>query len=99
MAGVDLFHHLVDLLEGEAFGFGLRGDVLACANLLRGEIVMTYDQEVGKGRGEAAEGTPEEEDLGTEVRVALVGTDQVRGNDSDDLLKLGSEIIQAYREV
>ena len=43
VAGVDLFHHLVDLLEGEAFGFGLRGDMLACANLLRGEIVMTYD--------------------------------------------------------
>lgn len=24
VAGVGLFHHLVDLFEGEAFGFGLR---------------------------------------------------------------------------
>ena len=47
--------------------------------------MITYDQEVCKGRGEAAEGTPEEEDLGTEVRVTLVGTDQVGGDDSNDL--------------
>lgn len=56
---------------------------------------MTYNQEVGKGRGDAAEGTPEEEDLSTEVRVALVGTDQVRGNHSNDLSNSKSEIIQA----
>ena len=30
VAGVRFFHHLVDLLEGETFGFGLSG-VLACA--------------------------------------------------------------------
>ena len=48
---------------------------------------MTYNQEVGKGRRDAAEGAPEEEDLSTEVRVALVGTDQIRGNDSNDLSK------------
>ena len=59
---------------------------------------MTYNQEVGKGRGDAAEGTPEEEDLSTEVRVALVGTDQVRGNHSNDLSNLISDIVQAYRE-
>ena len=35
MAGVGFFHHLVDLLEGETFGFGLKGDMLACVNLLR----------------------------------------------------------------
>ena len=29
VAGVRLFHHLVDLFEGETFGFGLRGEVLA----------------------------------------------------------------------
>ena len=58
---------------------------------------MTYDQEVGKDRRDAAEGAPEEEDLSTEVRVALVGTDQVRGNDSNDLSKSVSEISQAYK--
>lgn len=26
MARVDLFHHLVDLFEGETFGFGLSGE-------------------------------------------------------------------------
>ena len=30
MAGVDLFHHLVDLFEGETFGFGLEGNVSVC---------------------------------------------------------------------
>ena len=60
--------------------------------------MITYNQEVGKGRGDAAEGTPKEEDLSTEVRVVTVGTDQVRGNHSNDLLNSISEIIQAYRE-
>ena len=27
VAGVDLFHHLVDLFEGETFGFGLKGEL------------------------------------------------------------------------
>ena len=31
MAGVGLLHHLVDLLEGKTFGFGLKVDVSACA--------------------------------------------------------------------
>ena len=35
MAGVGLFHHLVDLLERETFGFGLSGGMLAYANPLR----------------------------------------------------------------
>ena len=86
VAGVGLLHHLVDLLEGKTFGFGLRSDVLASALVLMWSVFMTtYDQEVGKGRGDAAEGTPEEEDFGAEVRVAFVGTDQVRGDDGNDL--------------
>lgn len=52
-----------------------------CQSRIRG----TYNEEVGKGGGEAAEGAPEEEDLGTEVRVTFVGTDQVGGNDGNDL--------------
>ena len=45
VAGVDLFHHVIDLLEGVAFGFGLEGwGMLACAIPLRCvRIVMTYD--------------------------------------------------------
>ena len=74
MAGVGLFHHLVDLLERETFGFGL-GRYVSLCKIFESKIVMTYNQEVGKCRGDAAEGTPKEEDLGTEVRVALVGTD------------------------
>ena len=35
IAGVSLFHHLVDLLERETFGFGLKGGMLACANLVK----------------------------------------------------------------
>ena len=35
MASVGLFHHLVDLFEGESLGFGLRGGMLAYKNLLR----------------------------------------------------------------
>ena len=31
VAGIRLFHHLVDLFEGETFGFGLRNEVLASA--------------------------------------------------------------------
>ena len=45
VAGVDLFHHLVDLLEGEAFGFGLEGVgyVSLCESVEGWRIVMTYD--------------------------------------------------------
>ena len=51
------------------------GGYVSLCKICESKIVMTYNQEVGKGRGDAAEGTPKEEDLGTEVRVALVGTD------------------------
>ena len=33
VAGVRLFHHLVDLFEGETFGFGLESQVLALQQL------------------------------------------------------------------
>ena len=35
VTGVDLFHHLVDLFEGETFGFGLGGEVLACVPIVK----------------------------------------------------------------
>ena len=47
--------------------------------------IGTYDKEVGKGRGEAAEGAPDEEDLCTKVRVTFTGTNQIRSYDSNDL--------------
>ena len=84
VASIDLFHHLVDLFEGETFGFGLRSHVLACAAVLFSDI-ETYDKEVGKGRGDAAEGAPKEEDLCTKVCITFVGTNQVRGYDGNDL--------------
>ena len=42
-------------------------------------------EEVCEEEGEAAEGAPEEEDLGAEVGVALLGADEVGSDDSDDL--------------
>ena len=47
--------------------------------------MITYNQEVCIGGGDAAKGAPEEEDLGAEVRVTFVGTDQVRSDDGNDL--------------
>lgn len=86
VAGVCLFHHLVDLFEGEAFGFGLwRSRLVSCRESLGIYGVGTYDKEVGKCSGDAAKGTPQEKDLCTEVRVSFVGTDQVGGNDGNDL--------------
>ena len=43
MARVDLFHHLVDLFEGETFGFGLRGErgVSLWRNVNSGYVVLT----------------------------------------------------------
>lgn len=55
---------------------------------------MTYNQEVGKGGRNTAKGAPEEEDLCAEVRVTFVGTDQVRGDDGNDLSWSASTIIQ-----
>ena len=57
VAGVGLFHHLVDLFEGETFGFGLRRRVLAYFVGAWG-LCMTYNKEVGKCSGDAAKGAP-----------------------------------------
>lgn len=38
VAGVRLFHHLVDLFEGETFGFGLEGRMLAYVLLALGDV-------------------------------------------------------------
>ena len=54
---------------------------------------MTYNEEVCKGGGEAAEGAPEEKDLGTQVRVAFAGADQVWSDDGNDLSRLVSTIV------
>lgn len=60
--------------------------------LVRGHWeVCTYDKEVGEGEGDAAEGAPEEEDLGAEVGVAFGGADKVGGDDTNDL-KLQMEV-------
>ncbi|KFZ02513.1 hypothetical protein V500_00150 [Pseudogymnoascus sp. VKM F-4518 (FW-2643)] len=45
-------------------------------DLLQGEALGLGDEEVGEGEGDAAEGAPHEEDLGAEVGLALLGTDE-----------------------
>ena len=50
----------------------------------------TYNKEVGKGGGDAAEGAPEEEDLCTKVCITMVGTNQIRSYDGNDLSYLVS---------
>ncbi|KFZ18290.1 hypothetical protein V502_04170 [Pseudogymnoascus sp. VKM F-4520 (FW-2644)] len=57
-------------------------------DLLQGEALGLGDEEVGEGEGDAAEGAPHEEDLGAEVGLALLGTDEVWGDDTDDLERL-----------
>jgi hypothetical protein len=54
-------------------------------NLLQGQALGLGDEEVGEGEGDAAKGTPHEEDLSTEVGLSLLGSDQVGGDDTDDL--------------
>lgn len=58
---------------------------------------MTYNQEVGKGGGDAAKGAPEEKDLCPEVGVAFAGTNQVRGDDGNDLSGSVSQLSSKYR--
>ena len=53
--------------------------------LFEGQPFHLRDQEVREGDGKAAQATPDEEDLGTEVRVAVRGADQVGRYDCDDL--------------
>lgn len=57
-------------------------------DLLEGEALGLGDEEVGEGEGGAAEGAPHEEDLGAEVGLSLLGTDEVWGDDTDDLERL-----------
>jgi len=65
---------------------GARGGLLEhLVDLLEGETLGLWDEEVGKGEGDAAEGAPHEEDLGAEVGLARLGADEVRGDDTDDL--------------
>lgn len=56
--------------------------------------IGTYDKEVGKGRGDAAEGAPKEEDLCTKVCIAFVGTNQIRSYDGNDLSRSVSTMTQ-----
>ena len=54
-------------------------------NLLEGKTLGLGDEEVGEGEGNEAQRTPHEVDLGAEIRVAFGGTDEVWGDDTDDL--------------
>jgi hypothetical protein len=52
-------------------------------DLLEGETLRFWDEEVGVDEAGSAEGAPDEEDLGAEV--TLVRADHVWGDDGDDL--------------
>ena len=54
-------------------------------DLLEGQALGFRDQEVGVQPASDAEGTPDEEHLGTQI--SLVGTDHVGCDDGDDLYK------------
>lgn len=55
-------------------------------HLLEGKTLGFWDEEIGVDEAGGAESAPEEEDFGTEV--AFVCTDEVGGDDGDDLLRL-----------
>lgn len=65
-------------LGGSASGGLLKHGI----DLLKGEPLGLGHEEVSVDETDAAETTPDVEDLGSEV--ALVGVDHVRGDDSDD---------------
>lgn len=74
---------------GNPFVRGARGGLLEhLVDLLEGEALGLGDEEVGEGEREAAEGTPHEEDLGAEVGLALLGSDEVWSDDTDNLESL-----------
>lgn len=74
---------------GNPFVGGAGGGLLEhLVDLLEGETLGLRNEEVGEGEGEAAEGAPHEEDLGTKVGLSALRTDQVRGDDTDDLESL-----------
>ena len=71
---------------GNPFVGGARGGLLQhLVDLLEGETLGLGDEEVGEGEGDAAEGAPHEEDLCAEVGLSLLSTDEVGGDDTDDL--------------
>ncbi len=54
-------------------------------HLFQGKTLGLGDEHVGVDEAEEAEGAPEEEDLGAEIRVARAVADQVWRDNSDDL--------------
>ena len=64
---------------------GARAGLLHHAvDLLEGQALGLGHEEVGVDEAAGAEGAPDEEDFGAEVRVALVRSDHVWGDDGDD---------------
>lgn len=64
-------------------GRSARGGLLHhLVDLLQGQALGLWDEEVGVDKGAEAEGAPDEEDLG--AQVALVRVDHVGGDDGDD---------------
>lgn len=54
-------------------------------NLLEGETLHLRDEEVGESHGEDTEGSPDKEDLCSEVGVSFLRSHEVGSDDGDDL--------------
>jgi hypothetical protein len=68
-------------------GGSARGGLLHhLVDLFEGKTLSLRNEEVGVHESACAEATPHEEDAGLEV--ALVGVDHVRGDDSDDTMRM-----------
>ena len=67
-------------LVGSAWG----GLLQHLVDLLEGEALGLWDEEVGKEERSAAEGAPHEEDLGAKVGLSLLSTNEVWSDDSND---------------
>jgi hypothetical protein len=61
-------------------------------DLLEGETLSLGNQKVHEGKGDTAESTPKEENLGAHISITGIGSDKVWGDDSDDLLLFISTI-------
>ena len=61
--------------------------------------MKTYHEEVGECGGDAAKRAPKEEDLGAKVRVVTVGSDQVWGDNGDDLWKSAPVIAECVQQI
>ena len=75
---------------------GVRHPVLGCTrrglfqhlvDLLERKALRLRNKEIGKGKGDAAERSPQEEDFRTKVRISRTIINEVRSNGSDDLKK------------